>query len=117
METKNEVIGYVITFNLSLLLLLQSFSYRRHEMNVYWRGRVCPYVSFVSETTPQSSFTLDVVGEPGCHRQCSEWPRFDILQDQGIYLFSKPFRPAAAHTVSYSLSNGGFFRVDITTEA
>ena len=44
-------------------------------MNVYWRGRVCPYVSFVSETAPQSSITFDVVGEAGYHRKCSDWPR------------------------------------------
>lgn len=106
MEKKNEVIGYIITFlYILLLLLLQSFSYRRHEMTVYWRGGVCPYVSFVSETTPQSSMTLDVVGEPGYHKQCSAWPRLDILQEHGIYFFSKPFRPAAAPSVSFSLSN------------
>jgi len=86
-------------------------------MNAFWRGRVCPCVSFVSETTPQRTITLDVVGEPAYHRQCSDWPRLDILQKQGIYLFSKPFRPAVAHSVSYSLSNGGLFPVDVTTEA
>ena len=106
MEKKNEVIGYIITFlYILLLLLLQSFSYRRHEMTVYWRGGVCPYVSFVSETTPQSSMTLDVVGELGYHKQCSDWPRLNILQEHGIYFFSKPFRPAAAPSVSFSLSN------------
>ena len=59
--------------------------------------RPCLSVRFVSETTPQSSITFDVVGEPGYHRQCSDWPRLDILQEQGIYLFYEPFRPAVAH--------------------